>query len=90
MPPPYWCPGVSQAKLAEFQSCLREASRLLRDAEVVVTAMIITGNYSLFEDAEALVKSALERLQEARRIGRELVEEVERALPPEPPEEEDP
>jgi len=74
---------VSQAKLLEFESCLREASRLLRDAEVVVTAMLITGDYSHLGDVEALVKRALERIQEAKRIGRELVEEVERALPPE-------
>jgi hypothetical protein len=39
-------------------------------------------------DVEAIVERALERIREARRIGRELVEEVERALPPEPLEEE--
>jgi len=81
---------VSQAKLLEFESRLREASRLLRDAEVVVSAMLITGAYSHLEDTEALVKKALERIQEARRVGRELVEEVDRALPPEPLEEEEP
>jgi hypothetical protein len=72
---------VSQARLLEFESCLREASRLLRDAEVVVSAMLITGDYSHLKDVEALVKRALERIQESQRIGRELVEEVDRAIP---------
>jgi hypothetical protein len=72
---------VSQARLLEFESRLREASRLLRDAEVVVSAMLITGDYSHLKDVEALVKRALERIQESQRIGRELVEEVDRAIP---------
>jgi len=54
---------VSQAKLLEFESCLREAARLLKDSEVVISAMLITGDCSHLKDVEALVKRVLERIQ---------------------------
>jgi hypothetical protein len=81
---------VSLAKLLEFRSKLKEASNLLKDAETTIAAMLIIDEYRWLDEVEALVERALEKIREARRIGRELVEEVERALPPEPLEEEEP
>jgi hypothetical protein len=80
--------SVSVAKLLEFRSKLKEASSLLKDAETTIAAMLIIDDYRWLGEVEAIVERALERIREARRIGRELVEEVERALPPEPLEEE--
>jgi hypothetical protein len=82
------CGGLSLAKLLEFRSKLKEASNLLKDAETLIAAMLIIDEYRGLGEVEAIVEKALERIREARRIGRELVEEVERALPPEPLEEE--
>jgi hypothetical protein len=73
---------LSLAKLLEFRSKLKEASNLLKDAETLIAAMLIIDEYRGLDEVEALVERALERIREARRIGRELVEEVERALPP--------
>jgi hypothetical protein len=61
---------------------------LLKDAETTIAAMLIIDDYRWLGEVEDIVMKALERIREARRIGRELVEEVERALPPEPLEEE--
>jgi hypothetical protein len=72
---------VGVSKLIEFESCLREASSLLKDAEVVINAMVITGDYRYLQDVENLIRRALDKIGEARRIGRGLVEEVDRALP---------
>jgi hypothetical protein len=74
---------LSLAKLLEFRSKLKEASNLLKDAETLIAAMLIIDEYDALGEVEALVERALERIREARRIGRELVEEVDRALPPE-------
>jgi hypothetical protein len=74
---------VSLAKLLEFRARLKEASSLLKDAETLIAAMLIIDEYDALGEVESIVKKALERIQEARRLGRELVEEVERALPPE-------
>jgi sugar phosphate isomerase/epimerase len=79
---------VSLAKLLEFRSKLKEASNLLKDAETTIAAMLIIDDYRWLGEVEALVERALERIREARRLAKELVEEVERALPPEPLEEE--
>jgi hypothetical protein len=78
---------VSLSKLLEFRSKLKEASNLLKDAETTIAAMLIIDDYRWLGEVEAIVERVLERIREARRIGRELVEEVERALPPEPLEE---
>jgi hypothetical protein len=82
------CGGLSLAKLLEFRGKLKEASNLLKDAETLIAAMLIIDEYKGLGEVESIVERALERIREARRIGRELVEEVERALPPEPLEEE--
>jgi hypothetical protein len=74
---------VSLAKLLEFRSRLKEASNLLKDAETLIAAMLIIDDYRGLSEVEAIVEKALEKIREARRIGREIVEEVERALPPE-------
>jgi hypothetical protein len=79
---------VSLAKMLEFRGKLKEASSLLKDAETTLAAMLIIDDYRWLGEVEAIIERALERIREARRIGRELVEEVERALPPEPLEEE--
>jgi hypothetical protein len=76
------CGGLSLAKLLEFRSKLKEASNLLKDAETLIAAMLIIDEYRGLDEVEAIIERALERIREARRIGRELVEEVERALPP--------
>jgi hypothetical protein len=80
---------MSLAKLLEFRSRLKEASNLLKDAETLIAAMLIIDDYRGLSEVEAIVEKALEKIREARRIGRELVEEVEKALPPEELEEED-
>lgn len=77
---------MSLAKLLEFKARLREASSLLKDARIIIAAMLITGDYRGLGEVESIVRKALERIQEARRLGRELVEEVERDLPLEPEE----
>ena len=74
---------MSLAKLLEFRSKLKEASSLLKDAETSIAAMLIIDDYRWLGEVEVLVEKALERIREAKRIGRELTEEVERALPPE-------
>jgi sugar phosphate isomerase/epimerase len=79
---------MSLAKLLEFRGKLKEASNLLKDAETTIAAMLIIDDYRWLDEVEALVERALERIREARKLARELVEEVERALPPEPLEEE--
>jgi len=64
----------------EFRSKLREASNLLKDAETLIAAMMIIDEFTALDEVEAMVAKALELVREARRLGRELMEEVDRAL----------
>ena len=68
------------SKLLEFRSKLREASNLLKDAETLIAAMMIIDEFTALDEVEAMVAKALELVREARRLGRELMEEVDRAL----------
>jgi hypothetical protein len=72
--------GLGLSRLLEFRSKLKEASSLLKDAETLISAMLIIDEFTALKDVEAIVERALERIREAKRIGRELMEEVDVAL----------
>jgi hypothetical protein len=71
---------VSISRLLEFRGKLKEASELLKNAETSIAAMLIIDEYRWLGEVEAMVVRALELIREARRIGRELMEEVDAAL----------
>jgi hypothetical protein len=71
---------VSISRLLEFRGKLKEASELLKNAETSIAAMLIIDEYRWLGEVEAMVARALELIREARRIGRELMEEVDAAL----------
>jgi hypothetical protein len=72
--------GLGLSRLLEFRGKLREASSLLKDAETLIAAMMIIDEFNALGEVESMVERALQLIREAKRIGRELMEEADRAL----------
>ena len=68
------------SRLLEFRGKLKEACELLDQARTVIAAMMIIDEFTALNKVEAMIARALELVREARRIGRELMEEADRAL----------
>jgi hypothetical protein len=69
-------------RLLEFESKLKATAGMLDEAETLIKAMLITGEYRYIKTVKELISRALREVEEAERIARELEEEVDRALGP--------
>jgi histidinol dehydrogenase len=67
-------------RLLEFESKLKVAAGMLDEAETLINAMLITGEYRYIKTVKELISKALREVEEAERIARELTEEVDKAL----------
>jgi hypothetical protein len=72
--------GLGLDKLLELRGKLKEASELLDQARTLIAAMLITDDYDYMLDTRIIVSKALQRIEEAVKLGRELTEEVELVL----------